>query len=258
MYLNVAGPGRGLAGRSHLGQDKPSVHIHVDPEPFKPVMTALPYMGVSAAMLMGTALLPKDEPWAKTTRLVMAGAGTVSAIVGVIAALRTAKAISAPSGPIAASAPPQGQEVPKVSPGKLSEMLAIGFDPLQPKTGGTTRQMFANQYYEASIKNDSDKTLTFYPGVAIFDSDGKLVYATPTIQRQSVTLAPGESKAMGTPELADQAKKPENEPIFLVPSGVIYWTPQTYAVEIQLFRKRADSEYFMTTESIPIKYYFLA
>ena len=250
MYLNVAGPGRSMGRISGNGDDK---KLDVKIEGAEPVMAALPYMGVSAALLTGTFLLPKEEQWAKVTRLVLAAGGAGAAIVGVVSALRTKKALQ-PVGPISAAVPPKDQEVPKVGAGRLEEMLKIEFDKLQPTTGSTTRSYFKNQYFEAKVTNDSGRTLTFYPGVAIYSGDGKLYYQTPPLQRKAVTLVPGTSKAMGTPELAQVAKKPDVEPLFMIPSAMIDYDPHTYAVEIHLFRNRDDGEYFMKSESIPIKY----
>ena len=252
MYLNVAGPGRSMGRISGNGDDK-SKYPPIKIEGSEPVMAALPYMGVSAAFLTGTFLLPKEEQWAKVTRLVLAAAGAGSAIVGVVAALKTKKALQ-PKGPLSEAVPPKDEEVPKVGAGRLEEMLKIDLDPQQPRTGGSWRNLWSDQYYEATVKNDSNQTLTFYPGIALFNDEGKLVHRTPMLQRKSVTLEPRASKQMGTPDLAKLAKRPDEEPIFLIPSGVVAFTPQTYLVEVELYRTRDDGEAFMRTGNIPIKY----
>lgn len=250
MYINMAGTGRALGGRNHLGQDKPEIPVRV--EGAEPVMAALPYMGVAGTLLAGTAVLPKDQEWAKIAKLVLAAGGAASAIVGVAVALKTKKALQ-PTGPMAPGAVPSGQQVPDLAPGRLAELLKIDFDREQRETGGTTRSLFVDQEFEATIKNDSNKTLSFYPGIAAFDSGQKLRWRTPALQRQMVTLGPQESRTIGTKARASQAKKPDNEPIFRVPSSAAPWAYNTYSIEVELYRSRDEAKPFMT-ERIPIVY----
>ncbi|HXV63094.1 MAG TPA: hypothetical protein VEK15_20505 [Vicinamibacteria bacterium] len=247
MYLSAERPERSV-GRLYGDEGK----LNVTVEGAQPVMAALPYMGVSGALLVSTVILPKDPQWAKVTKLILAAGGAGMAITGLISAFRTAKAMR-PAGPVAPGAVPGSQMVPNLAEAKLKELIKIDFDPSQPETGGTTRSLFSDQEFEATVVNDSGKTYSFYPGIAAFDSDQTLRWRTPALQRQIVTLGPGESKTMGSAARAALAKKPEHEPVFKVPSSAAPWTWNTYSVEVELYRSRDDAQPFMT-ERIPIVY----
>lgn len=136
---------------------------------------------------------------------------------------------------------PPGQQVPRVSPGWLSQAIVLKLDPQQTLTGGTVRNMGVDQPYAFAIRNqDPNNTARFYAGLEIQDSDGKVLFKsqpdTSVYTSQYIELGPNGSRTY----------------TLLSPSQW-FWLPQTVTVGVNLYRNRDEQTPFMESNNIPIK-----
>lgn len=148
-----------------------------------------------------------------------------------------------PPAQIAPAKAPAGQAIPQDIPqGALSEALQVFMDPAQSRTGGTTRSLFTEQTFDVALRNDSNRTLSFFVGLSIFDSELTLLFVTPTLGRKLVTLPPGA-------RIVEQIVVPSLSSQILL--------PQTVSVEGQIFRAREDGSEVLRSDAIPIKFSFI-
>lgn len=136
---------------------------------------------------------------------------------------------------------PSAQQVPRVSPGWLSQALVLKLDPQQTFTGGTVRSMGVDQPYAFAIRNqDPNNTARFYAGLDIRDDDQKVLFKSQpdasVYTSKYIEIGPNGSQ---TYEL-------------LSPSQW-FWLPQTVTVTVSLYRNRDEQTPFMESNSIPIK-----
>jgi hypothetical protein len=88
----------------------------------------------------------------------------------------------------------------KVAPGPLKEMFRIELPRSQSRTGGTGKSTLTPQTYEIFLENRSDRTLSPFVGLAIYDEDFRRIWWSPSRDpvygRKMYTLAPGERQSV--------------------------------------------------------------
>jgi hypothetical protein len=100
--------------------------------------------------------------------------------------------------------------------------------------------MFTTQGYDFILRNNTNRPITGYAGLAIYDADGKLLWQSP-----SETFATGRAAFIADTQGSLGGR--------LTADALPSWAPQAVSVEVQLFQNLKDSQYFMRSESIPIK-----
>jgi hypothetical protein len=135
-----------------------------------------------------------------------------------------------------------GQEASKAPLG-IPAGLLIELPEQQSTTGGTIRSALTEQQFEVNIVNNSDKTWQPFIGLAIYDSDGRLVWASdkrdPIYGRKQLTVHPktGIRVNLLAPSMSGR--------------GVGYHA----IVEAQVFDKRDDDRYLYNSPNIPIDWF---
>jgi hypothetical protein len=170
----------------------------------------------------------------------------VVGIAGAVYALFTGNPAPPPASAVSKApptVPPARSEhpVPVLAPGPLVRSFTLSLIPSQPNTGGTTRQMWADQDWEFVIRNETASPYSVYSGISIYDEGSQLLWKSslidPVYGRKLTDLAPGSAA-----------------PVILKSHSLDFRSlPSSVAVQVDLFRNRDDSTPFMSSEAIPIK-----
>lgn len=196
--------------------------------------------GVAATMFFSRDFFKEDSIAQPILAIGGIGAGIASMIVLFSG---TAEAVT-DEPPVIVPPPivPPEQQIPDLPPGQLALFINAALDPTQPRTGGNTRSLFTEQEFEFSVRNDADRTLSFFVGLTVVDSDQVEVFNTAPLQRKLITLNSGEAKV---------------ERLSMPNASQFITLPQTMSVEVELYRNRDDAQNFRRSDAIPIKFSFI-
>ena len=205
--------------------------------------------GLSAGAFVLSSVLPENLAPYSTLGGIALGVGSLIVFFAGSADAAEAQKAETPPVPVPPPQVPPGQEVPQTSPtltpADLARLLPLTMDPAQPQTGGDTRTMVTAQKFQFSVRNDANRTLSFYAGISVFDSEQNLIFQTPTLQRKIFSLSSGQVVSWPDANLG-------------MPAASKWITlPETMAVEVQLFREREEGVEFARTAPISIKFAFL-